>query len=102
MTYIPDPERFIVLYSTPADHGWKPNHTVTKAVLIWDDPAEAQLPYGFWADYLGPDEDVVTAIVAVIPVHPKDNDPSIVIDDKRYRFTATGAPELVDEENFVG
>ncbi len=101
MTYIPDPERFIVLYSTPAEHGWKPNHTVKKAVLIWDNAEEAQLPFGFWADYLGPDEDVVTEIVAIIPVHHDDKSPTIVIDDKRYRFTATGAPELVDEENYV-
>lgn len=97
-----EPNRFIVLYETPAEHGWKTNHTVTKALLVWDNPDEPTLPYGFWVDYLGPDEDVVTAIVALIPVHPDDKNPTVVIDDKSYRFDETGAPHLVDEENYVG
>lgn len=90
-------DRFIILYETPAEHGWKAHHTAQKAVMLWANPDDAALPYGFWADYIGPDEDVVCAITAIVPVHIDDDDPTIIIDNKRYRFTDNGAPELMDE-----
>lgn len=90
MSLLNTKRRFIVLYDTPdREKFYDSNKDITKAVLVFDEDME--LPFGFYPDHLGPEEDDVLRVVAVMDVTDVE-DPRVVINNVEFAFTATGAP----------